>query len=433
MFESPRWVREPIKIFSTVTVLAGCHTSPLASDALPKIPENVDAWVQVEPHRNEYQEHSLSLETPPQTPEAAGYKSNLFKYATEHIEYRFVQNNTLSYESALKAVKRGAVPDSESLAMLCVELSHLIYPDLHFIRQGKAFQTPLSKIQERLGVLDTKGIIDEVTFRALDAAWTPREQQYRELENEWKKDCETYNLQSLIKGTTGNQLFDRLAILRDRAWSATSLRLLPDHLKKFRAGQGNVFLYAGDEFEYSVLRDEPSTERTQIHEDGHNILFYGLPGKSGKGDTRFPGAAAGEGNGSNDQLPFLYAAYGGKRVPKNFVDADGNVTIYEGPAGEYYSIAWRSLLESKNDAINKERPVVNADPQEVLPFGFVSGYATRNALEDFAETFAYTITIPDQMKKWVDQYGGDLKTKYDFIRERVLDPARFAADSGFGE
>lgn len=284
----------------------------------------------------------------------------------------------------------------------------------------------LADVEKLLGVADTNGIVTEDVLRALDAAWTEKEKEYLMREGQWKADCETYNLQSLIDGTKNQALVDRLIVLRNRARFATGLHMVPDHLRKYRAGQGNVFV--GEE---RLLQNEQQMLGIDLHEHGHNIMMFGLPGRSGKIDGRFPGYAVGQKEGAGSQLPFLYAAYGGKRVPKKYV-SENSIDEYEGPAGDFYGISWESAMKPRNGAVRDHVFPINVDPHQVLPYGFVSGYAATNAYEDFAETWMMAMAQPDTMKQWVAQYGGELQKKYDFITARILDKDRFEQDSGFG-
>jgi len=104
-----------------------------------------------------------------------------------------------------------------------------------------------------------------------------------------------------------------------------------------------------------------------------------------------------------------YLAEKNQSVPSEFRDV--KVPIYQGdPSLDFYRISWDNESVRKKNATNLD---------------FVSGYASFDPFEDFAESYAYYI-LHNQNFKYRTQTSNSLLKKYEYLRDVVFKGKIFA-------
>ena len=279
------------------------------------------------------------------------------------------------------------------------------------------------------------GVLNEQTLHAIDIVWKPLEDTYRKSNQRWKELCKNVNIESRIKGTTYVPLLDTLAVLIHRTYQEEVMQKIPDHLRKYSAGQGNTFLYKKNEspFWSTLFSAKESEHNLFLHELGHNIFGFGLPGgKSGKLHDIFHGGFYGDSEEKGaDLVPFFSAVFGGRNIPASYVNNDlssGVILRYsDSPMNEFDEISWKFGTTPKRDGV-EGKYFVNDGIEKTAQDGFVSGYAATNFMEDEADTFKTVVLYPEQEKRGLQITGADsdLAKKFAFMH-KVLDEGTFKA------
>ncbi|MBI4253019.1 hypothetical protein HY623_02445 [Candidatus Uhrbacteria bacterium] len=418
-------------------VTTGCHPSPVSPKVeTPTSLEQQEKMIEIPVRQNIYEEPALDIfSSAPETEEARAYQSAVFKYLTTHTDYQKMKDGNIIFKKDITDPDKENVshlnPQALSLSITCIA---------HTLRQNMSvppWELPdmLPKIQKEFGIPDSGGVLNEQTLHALDAAWKPLEDRYRESNQRWKELCKNVNIESRVKGTTGVPFLDALVVLRNRSYQEKLMQKIPDHLRKYSAGEGNTFLYQKNEspFWLTVFSDEKSTHNFFIHELGHNIFGFGLQGGKNKTiNKRFPGGAYGDSaERSADLAPFFAAVFGGRKIPASYVDNDlssGVILRYEdSPMNEFDEISWNFLVTPKQTGL-KGKYFVGDGIEKTARDGFASGYATSNSMEDEAETFTTVFLYPDRVAKAMGLAGADsdIAKKFAFMK-KVLDKDIFAA------
>lgn len=95
-----------------------------------------------------------------------------------------------------------------------------------------------------------------------------------------------------------------------------------------------------------------------------------------------------------------------------FMDGDTAV-LTDDPSSEFYAISWTSA----KDKISSSNE------------GFVSGYASSDPFEDFAETFNYYVLHADDFKA-LAKGNAQLSKKYEFMKNKVFEGQEFTHTTG---
>ncbi|GEM_PF-1802086 len=428
-------------------VTTGCHPSPVSpKNETPTSQETQGKTIEIPIRQNIYEEPAMDIfSSAPETEEARTYQSAAFKHLVTRLDYQKMKDKKIIFGEDIIDQRKENVshlsPDSFSLPVYF--FAHTLRPSLFFIPTGITknetttwnLDDALSKIQKEFGISDSNGIVNEETLHAIDKEWKVFEDASKVANQRWKNLCRDINIESRIKGTTGNSFLDALVVLKDRTYQESLMQKIPDHLRKYAAGEGNTFLYQRDEspFYLSIFSDKVSEHNLFMHELGHNIFAFGLQGgKNKKLNEKFPGGAYGDiSEKGADLTPFFAAAFGGRKIPASYVDNDlsrGIIFRYEdSPMNEFDEISWNFLAAPKQAGL-KGKYFISDGVEKTAKDGFVSGYAISNSMEDEAETFKTVFLYPDRVAKALELAGSDsdIAKKFVFMK-KVLDKDTFTA------
>jgi len=426
-----------------ISALVGCHPSPISpkTEGLGQETQ-AERMIEIPNQRNRYEEPKFDLFSVPETEDAKSYQSAAFKHFTQHPDYQKVKDGTLKFdEDIIDLSEDNSIHLSpQSLSLWIAFVVSKLHPEFYFYTMSQKkgswnSNTRLFDIQKAFGIPDSRGVLNTETLHAIDATWKAYEDTCREANKQWKQICEEENIESRIVDTTGVPTLDALVTLADRAYQKTAITAVPQHLRKYAAGEGNVFLFTKDTapFYGTIFSSEDGYKGTYIHELGHNIFGFGLQGgKNKKINEKFPGGAYGDSalKGA-DLMPFFYTAFGGRKIPASYVDYDmteGIINRFEdSPMNEFDTISWNFLMKTKQDGL-KGKYFVGDDIEKTGKDQFVSGYAFSNSMEDEAETFRIVVLHPEQEKRGIEIAGADsdLAKKFAFMH-KILDESTFKA------
>ncbi|MBI2645233.1 hypothetical protein HYW94_03625 [Candidatus Uhrbacteria bacterium] len=418
-------------------VTTGCHPSPVSPKVeTPTSLEQQEKMIEISVRQNIYEESALELfSSAPETEEARTYQSAVFKYLTTHTDYQNMKDGKVIFSKDIVDPDKENVShlNPQSLSLYVAFISHAFEPTVSLPPWDLSGMLP--KIQKEFGIPDSKGVLNEQTFHAIDAAWKPLEDRYREANQRWKELCNQVNIESRVKGTTGISLLDALAVLVNRTYQEEVIQKVPDHLKKYSAGEGNTFLYQKNEspFWSTLFSTKESKHNLFIHELGHNIFGFGLQGgKSKKLHDVFHGGAYGDAQEKGaDLMPFFTTVFGGRKIPASYVNHDlssGVILRYsDSPMNEFDEISWKFGTTPKREGV-EGKYFINDGIEKTAQDGFVSGYAATNFLEDEAETFKIVLLFSEQEKRGLELAGADsdIAKKFAFMH-KVLDKDTFTA------
>lgn len=418
-------------------VTTGCHPSPVSPDIETQTSqEKQEKMIEIPVRQNVYEEPAMDIfSSIPETEEAKTYQSAAFKHLTAHVDYQKMKDGKLLFNKNISDPNKENISkvSPESLSLQVGFFAHTIRPSLSFLPWEIDKMFP--KIQKEFGVADSKGVLNEETLHAIDKEWKVFEDASRESNQRWQEICKQVNIESRIKGTTGVPFLDALIVLRDRSYQEKLMQTIPDHLKKYSAGEGNTFLYQKNEspFYFTVFSDEESTRDLFIHELGHNIFGFGLQGGRDRTlNKKFHGGAYGdEKENGADLVPFFSAVFGGRKIPASYVSNDisrGIILRYEdSPMNEFDEISWNFLMAPKQAEL-KGKYFANDGIEKTAKDGFASGYAASNSMEDEAVTFTTVFLYSDRVTKALELAGtdSDIAKKFAFMK-KVLDKDTFTA------